>query len=246
METIMKGWFSAKQRAHTAVLRDLLIQIYARKPADLAFRGGTALAFFYGSDRFSKDIDFSSPNIEGYTVIDDVLESFEKEYSYKILNAWEDNIYETRSFRRYILTFGYGQFQDINVTIDYSIGKCALGLENRELSNGYSASSVSVMKPEELLAEKVRALYSRQKARDLYDLHYLCAVLHTRISLGAIAGKLAEDPSLKGVKYSFTSFKERIEGLRPFWGELRELVANFEALDFNDISTAALSAFRNV
>lgn len=245
IETIVKSWFSARQRVHTSILRDLLIEIFRRRPSDLAFKGGTAIAFFYGSDRFSEDIDFSSSDIEGYTTIDDTLESFEKSYSYKILNAWEDDLYQRGSFRRYPLAFGYEGKKEINVTIDYSIGKCILGTDRRDLSNGYSAASVSVMKAEELLAEKVRIIYARQKARDLYDLHYLCTVLNTGIRLGVIADKLAEDPSLKGRKYSFSSFRKRIEGLKPYWNDLNGIVNNYSALKFDDMSAAVMAAFRN-
>ncbi|MEM3247630.1 MAG: nucleotidyl transferase AbiEii/AbiGii toxin family protein [Candidatus Micrarchaeaceae archaeon] len=246
MESIIKDWFSEKQKAHAGILRDLLIEIFKRNPKDLTFKGGTAISFFYGSDRFSGDIDLSSSDIGDYSVIDDALETLEKTYNYTITNNWEDEIYQKSRFRRYFLTFKYGSFDSISATIDYSVGSCMLGVEKIDLSNGYFAAKVGVMKPEELLAEKVRTIYARHKGRDLYDLYYLCVVMKTMIGRSIIASKMSEDPSLKAKKYSFASFRKRILELKPYWSDLDGLVNNFNSLEFDRFSNAVIEAFRNI
>ena len=176
METIIKNWFNERQKAHASILRDLLIEVFKRRTSNLVFKGGTAISFFYGGDRFSEDIDLASPSMENYTTIDDAIESFEKRYSYRIMNAWEDEIYKRPRFRRYQLVFKYGIYEDISASIDYSTDRCITDIEKRDLANDYYAAKINFMGLDEILAEKVRAIYTRQKGRDLYDLYYLSAV----------------------------------------------------------------------
>ncbi len=211
----------------------------------MVFKGGTAISFFYGNNRFSEDLDFSSEDDEGYAIIDDALESFQKLHNYSMINNWEDEIEQSSSrFRRYHLEFGYGEYSTIRASIDYSIGACELGYEGREIGNGYRAAVVNVMKPEELVAEKVRAIYTRLKGRDLYDLYYLTVIMKTRISKGLILKKFEEDNSLKGSKYSMPSFKERIVELKPYWKDLKGILNDFDALSFDKVERDIFDAFR--
>jgi len=246
LDAIIKDWFTAAQRMQAVVLRDLLIEIFRRNPTGLVFKGGTALSFFYGSGRFSEDIDLSSGTNKDYTVIDDVLESFEKTYPYTIINDWEDEIEQaTNRFRRYHLIFKHGA-EDVRTTIDYSIGKHILDPVRKDLSNDYCASKINVMAPEEILAEKVRAVYSREKGRDLYDLYFLSVTMRIRVIRSLIFDKFREDPALKDIKYSFRTFAKRTEGLRKSWKELEGLVDGFDRLNFDTIKAAVLAVFLNI
>lgn len=246
MENIIKNWFSEKQKAHASILRDLLIEIFIRNPNGLVFKGGTAISFFYGGDRFSQDIDLSSPDMDCYAIIDDVLESLEKDYNYEIVNEWENEIYQQPRFRRYFLAFKYGLSDSINATLDYSIGNCILAPEKKDLANDYRATKIDVMQPEEILAEKILAIYSRQKGRDLYDLYHLSVSRRTRISKAVIAAKFKESVDLKGKKYSFGSFKDRVEALKPYWADLDGIVNNFSPESFDTIKGAVLDTFKTV
>ena len=242
----MKSWFNERQKAHASILRDLLIEVFRRRTNNLVFKGGTAISFFYGGDRFSEDIDLASPSMDNYTVIDDAIESFEKNYNYRIINDWEDEIYKRQHFRRYQLIFKYGTYEDISAAIDYSIDRCITDIEKRDLANDYYAAKIGIMGLEEILAEKVRAIYMRQKGRDLYDLHYLATVRRARISRSIINSKMKDEPSLKGRKYSFNSFKQRIEDIRPYWADLRGLVSNFDSIDFDSTRRGVLDIFKNI
>lgn len=242
----MKSWFNEKQRFHAAILRDLIIEIFRTRPANLLFKGGTAISFFYGSDRFSQDLDFSSEGIDDYATIDDAIASFDNNYNYKITNNWEDEIYTKSRFRRYQLTFRYGVYEDVTVTIDYSTVKCALGAEKRDLANSYYASKINLMKAEEILAEKVRTIYARKKGRDIYDLHFLSVIKRTRISRSLISAKLEEYPELKGKRYSFRSFSQSIRNIKPYWNDLDGIVNNFSSINFDAFSSDILDIFRNI
>ena len=61
-----------------------------------------------------------------------------------------------------------------------------------------------------------------------------------------IDAKMKDDPTLKGKKYSFNSFKQRIEDIKPYWRDLKGLVYDFDSVDFGGISGAVLDIFRNV
>jgi predicted nucleotidyltransferase component of viral defense system len=242
----IKTWFTELQKAQATVLKDMLIEIFRRNPKSLIFKGGTALAFFYGADRFSEDVDLSSDSIENYAIIDDALESFEKTYRHRIINDWENEIEQASSkFRRYHLIFMHDA-EDIHTMIDYSIGKCILKPIQKDLANDYYASKISVMAPEEILAEKVRAIYSRQKGRDLYDLHHLSVTMHIRIRRDLIFDKFDEDPKLKQVKYSFLTLEKRIEDMKKSWKDLEGLVNGFDNIDFEMMKNEVLAVFRNI
>jgi len=236
-------WLDEKQKAQLGILRDLLISIYVQVDREIVFNGGTALSFFYGSDRFSEDLDFSVQSESAYLSIDNAIERLEKKSNYEIVNDWEGEIERSSGFRRYLLRFKYGLYDSVNVHIDCSREKALIEPELKELSNGYYTAKIMVMKKEEMLAEKVRAIYTRQKGRDLYDLYFLAVILKTRISISLIHEKL----KIYGMKerYSFASFEKKVEEQREYWPDLKALVENFEALDFDKIKAEVLGAFRN-
>jgi predicted nucleotidyltransferase component of viral defense system len=242
----IKSWFTERQRRHTEVLKNLLIEIFKDNPRALVLKGGTALSLFHGSNRFSEDIDLSSSSMDNYVVIDDVLESIENRYNYRILNDWTSEIEQTGRFRRYFIRIIDNDGEVVETRIDYSIGKCEMEAVKRDLSNDYRMSKVDVMALEEILAEKVRALYTRQKGRDLYDLHYLSVTKRVEIRQKLIFYKFREDPKLKDVKYSFKTFEARVKGMKGNWGDLDGLVSNFEASAFDKVENEVLAAFRNV
>ncbi len=247
MEPIIRTWFTDKQKMHASILRDLLVEIFRRRPKSLVFKGGTAISFFYGSDRFSEDIDFSMDCLEDYATIDGALESFEDTYGYIIVNDWESEISQVSGlFRRYYLTFRYTGSETIDAEIDCSTDTCRLEPLKKELNNYYYPAVADTMDPEEILAEKVAALYTRRKARDLYDIYYLTAVMDVRINMNLISDKLREGPEPSRRAYSFNAFKERVEGLSGYWKELDGILNNFATLGFDKVSKGVLDRFRNV
>jgi len=236
-------WLGEKQKAQLSILRDLLINIFKRNNG-IVFKGGTAAAFFYGSERFSEDLDFSVDSEEAYLRIDGAIEDISAKGKYEIVNDWESEIESNGKLRRYLLRFKYGVEESINIHIDCSIEEVVLEPEQVVLSNGYDVAKILVMKKEEMLAEKVRAIYTRHKGRDLYDLYFLAVVLKTVISIGLIHDKFKRYGVAE--RFSSKSFNRRIEELRPYWNDLRGLVNNFEALDFDSVKNGVVEAFKNI
>jgi len=70
------------------------------------------------------------------------------------------------------------------------------------------------MKKEEILAEKVRAIYTRHKGSDLYDLYFLTIILRTQASISLIHEKF-KNYSI-AAKFSSKLFAAKVEELRPY------------------------------
>jgi len=236
-------WLDEKQKEQLSILRDLLINIFKRNNG-IVFKGGTALAFFYGSERFSEDLDLSVDSEEAYLRIDNAIEDISAKGKYEIVNDWENEIENDRGFRRYLLRFKYGLEESINIHIDCSIEEVVLEPEQVMLSNGYDVAKILVMKKEEMLTEKVRAIYTRHKGRDLYDLYFLAVILKTVISISLIHEKFKRYGVAE--RFSSESFSRRIEELRPYWNDLKGIVNNFEALDFGSVKNSVVEAFKNI
>ena len=89
--------------------------------------------------------------------------------------------------------------------------------------------SVFLMSEEELLAEKIRAIISRNNARDVYDLWYL---LQRKIKLNKDFVRQKLDYQKK--TYSKKLILGKIEQKRNIWDrELRQLIINFP--DFQSV-----------
>ena len=238
-------WLDEKQRMQLSILRDLLINIFkASKGNSIVFKGGTALSFFYRSDRFSEDLDFSVYSVEAYLTIDNAIELIAAKSRYEIVNDWESEIESNEKFRRYLLRFNYSVEESINTHIDCSVEKVILEPEQFMLSNDYDVAKILVMKKEEILAEKVRAIYTRHKGRDLYDLYFLAIILRTPISINLIYEKFKSYHI--ATKFSSKSFAAKVEELRPYWNDLKGIVNNFDALNFDSIKNNLIDAFKNI
>lgn len=244
---VKENWYTIEQTAASEILFDLLCEIFKTK-TNLIFKGGTALSFIYKSNRFSEDLDFQSETIDDFSLIDGTIENFAQKYDFKIINDWENEIADiSPKFRRYFLTFKYDNLE-IDVIIDYSIAKLHKPPISVYFSNGNSISNVVVMNPEEMLAEKVETIYNRNKERDLYDLYYLSVIKKYKISRSLIFDKFEENFELKNnnVRYSFSTFKQKIENYRNIWAGLKPFVRNFEQFKFDKIKDEVLDAFRNI
>ncbi|MGC8572335.1 MAG: nucleotidyl transferase AbiEii/AbiGii toxin family protein [Candidatus Micrarchaeia archaeon] len=244
MDILTSVWLDEKQRMQLNILQDILIEIFKSNGNEIVFKGGTAISFFYNGDRFSEDLDFSVKSENAYLNIDNAIENLEKTTKHEIINDWESEIESSKKFRRYFLKFGFGASDIINIHIDCSIENVILEPEIRELANKYYAAKIKVMRSEEILAEKVRAIYTRQKGRDLYDLYFLAVLLKSKVSINLIYEKFKS----YGVKekYSFYSFEKKIEELRPYWNDLKNLINNFERFNFDEVKADVLNIFKNI
>ena len=166
-------------------LQHLLLLALTGHSQGLVFKGGTALRLVYRGNRFSEDLDFNvatgADSLEGVAslralwqqTVDD-LANFGVQA--EVRNEWEGEV-------GYSLDVSYqGPLYDGR---DRSKGKVRVDISRRQepaearrelVHSEYDDVRpfvVTVLTPEHLLAEKVRALVVRAKPRDLYDVWLL-------------------------------------------------------------------------
>ena len=156
-------------------IQHIALNSIAEEP--LVFKGGTYLWFAHGLNRFSEDLDFTASE----QIPSDIAEKVSDNLG---LFGVENQVrYITNS--ETTLSFRINAKGPLNTA---KIDECIVYIEisKREqilkktlpVKLDYSAYSlpiktISGMALEEVGAEKIRAILTRQKARDIYDLYYL-------------------------------------------------------------------------
>jgi predicted nucleotidyltransferase component of viral defense system len=142
---------------------------------NLIFKGGTALRKCYGLDRFSEDLDFTCLKKVDLKKLETDLKRFDLDYDIRSSNRENDlRIFIRIKGPLYInslpqstckiqIDFSYRE----NIIIEPSIKR--IGMYITEIPT----FEISVMNEIEILAEKIRAIWIRSKARDMYDLMFL-------------------------------------------------------------------------
>lgn len=168
-----------KKANESVVLREylqllFLSKLYAEKEsAQIFFKGGTALHFIYNIERFSEDLDFTVelPEKTFLSFIKKLFSVISKEAQIQFKEK------KTISGRKFLLTaeptvLSYKTF----ISLDFSFREKVLKPEKSIIETDYPViftSYIYHLSQEEILAEKIRALLSRKKGRDIYDLWYL-------------------------------------------------------------------------
>ena len=182
----------------------ILDSIYAQSGSEsMIFQGGTALRWMYGGMRFSEDLDFVSQlSIEN-------IEKFITKATKKIQNAClaqfgagQLELQKKRSRKqaaKYFFIFRpVAHRERIAVRVEFEKLKTGIEPDSKtfilrdlplvsnlvvlgNLIMPYSSSIIMVETPEEILSDKIRALYERKylKGRDFYDIWWL--VNHMRV-----------------------------------------------------------------
>lgn len=143
------------------------------KSSKIFFKGGTAIHLVYQAPRFSEDLDFSVDfnEKEFLRFIWDVFKKFSKEENVVFKER------QTIAGHRFLLTalptiLGYKTF----INLDFSFREKVISPQRSILETEYPVlftSYIHHLSKEEIFAEKIRAVMTRLKGRDLYDLWYL-------------------------------------------------------------------------
>ncbi|MEK6920754.1 MAG: nucleotidyl transferase AbiEii/AbiGii toxin family protein [Nanoarchaeota archaeon] len=212
--------------------------LYGHFGKELIFKGGTSLSKVYGLDRFSEDLDFTLSREEK---IREVIEEGIKRF-YLEAEIEEQKFPNSLSFILRIRGPLYnGARQSLcKIEFDFSLREkvvlepkiITLGRLLRELP----PFEVIVMAKEEILAEKVRAIMTRTKARDVYDLWFLLE--DTPVNFSLICEKLAAVQK----EYSFTEFKKHLHLKKDIWeSELTFLITKVPS--FTEVKKVILERF---
>ncbi|MCL5090907.1 MAG: nucleotidyl transferase AbiEii/AbiGii toxin family protein [Patescibacteria group bacterium] len=139
------------------------------------FKGGTALHLIFGAPRFSEDLDFT------VQVNLDCFDNFIKSVFATLFQEEEVEFKEkkTLSGRRFLLTAKpSGLNYPVFINLDFSFREKVLSPEKSIIKTEFPVlftSYIYHLSAPEILAEKIRAIMTRKKGRDLYDLWFLAS-----------------------------------------------------------------------
>ena len=205
-----------KKINETVIFREYLQLLFLnklysyKKSENIFFKGGTALHLIYQAPRFSEDLDFT-------------VELREKEFLSFILTVFEDIKKEeslqfkekkTIAGKRFLLAASTEDLPyKIFINLDFSFREKVLEPQKDIIKvEDYPllfTNYVVHLSKEEIFAEKIRAIMTRKKGRDLYDLWYLA-------NLGVSFKELLVREKLKYYKLENTNISQIIKRVDSF------------------------------
>ena len=185
-------------------LQHLLLMLFYVRSQTLIFKGGTALRLVYRGSRYSEDLDFSTmiraepvatpidvAELHGlWQVVVTDLRDFGVEG--ELRNVWEGEVGFSFDVSYQGPLYDGRDRGEGKVRIDVSLRGEPSEIRRELVRSEYDDVRpfvVTVLTPEHLLAEKVRALLVRAKPRDLYDV-WLMVEQGTQLDADLIRQKL--------------------------------------------------------
>lgn len=141
--------------------------------AKIFFKGGTCLHLIYGISRFSEDLDFTVNQQEA-----DFLEFIKSPFK-ELAKENNCRIQEKKTIagKSFLLTAETDLIAGpVFIRFDFSFRESVLDPQKKIIETEFPVlfnTYINCLSAEEILAEKVRAILSRDKGRDYYDLWYL-------------------------------------------------------------------------
>jgi len=184
----------------------------------LIFKGGTALYKFYGLNRFSEDLDFVQN--KRYIDYERLKDRVVRDCAASGIGA-QSGIVEAHQKGTTVRLYFRGPLYNGNkqslcgIKLDFSHRERPLSTEIKTFTSFYddvASFDLHVMGMEEILLEKIRAIMTRDKPRDVFDLWFL-------LRKGANIDPRFLEKKLKIYKETFSVelFLGRIERMRLSW-----------------------------
>jgi len=201
--------------------------LYSLKDAErLYFKGGTAIHFFYGSFRFSEDLDFTSalppkklPGLLAQTMklLQSEVEGLELKDIQKKKNSLTGSI-----------KYSKGKAHPLNIRLDFSFREKPITKIVAPIETPFPIAAYPLvihLSAEEILAEKIRAVLSRGKGRDVFDIWFL-------LSKGISVKRNYIEKKMRWYKMTFSGEKliKAIESFKE--KELRDDLGKFLPKDY--------------
>lgn len=222
----LKDLVKSKKIGESVVFREYLQLLFLQKiysfnlSEKVFFKGGTAIHLVYGAPRYSEDLDFTVELIRDdlKKLLDKVFSGLENEYAMRFKDR------KSLAGKRYMMVCrSVDDRYDVFVNLDFSFRESILERATSRIETGFPLvfdNFVHHLSDREMLAEKIRAITSREKGRDLYDIWYLMA-RGTKLDEELITKKLAyfdEKLDWSKVKGRVEKFdkKKFVLDLRPF------------------------------
>lgn len=227
-------------------LQDLvLFSLYSKIGGELIFKGGTCLYKFYKLNRFSEDLDFTLvKKININKTLNKIVSDLD------LLNI-KGKIKEIKKYRTEInirILFNgplYKGSKETQCFIPLNISqkeRVVLEPEREMMLSLYREIpnfELFVMKEQEIFAEKIRAILTREKPRDVYDLWFLLSKKNVKPDLELVDKKLR----LYNTEFNLNRFKKAIDRKKGIWNiDLKNLIIG-ELPSFDKIRTEIFERF---
>lgn len=200
-------------------LQDIsLLGIYREFGNKLLFKGGTCLHKLYQLNRFSEDLDFTAEKgfkpKDFFARLPSLFSLFNINGSVKVepfqhsINVYLDvngPLYNGRKESRSRLL--------LNISLREKVFLPPLRIPYTPIYQEVRPFDLYAMEEKEILAEKIRAIYQRVKARDLYDLWYLLTVKKVQLDFTLVQKKLSHI----GLKFSRDAFLQKVHEKKNSW-----------------------------
>ncbi|MFH1432286.1 MAG: nucleotidyl transferase AbiEii/AbiGii toxin family protein [archaeon] len=220
-----------------------LLSISRNTKDELIFKGGTCLSKFHKLDRFSEDIDFTlKKDIDIENLAKKIIRDFSSfgiEAQMKAKKIVRNSTMITIRTKGPLYTGTPQSYSCIRIDINH---KSEVNLEpkiKKYISSYPDIPSFTLitMQKKEILSEKIRAIMTRSKARDIYDLWFLLE-LGTEIDTTLIKEKLKYYKE----KWDKDQFIKRLDIKEIAWqNELKPLITRVPDLkDTKDTITGKL------
>jgi predicted nucleotidyltransferase component of viral defense system len=208
-------------------IQHLFLSVLCSRSQGLLFKGGTALRVLYHSPRYSEDLDFNTTrdladtkalfrraiaDLAHFGVAAVARNEWESDAAYSFDLSYEGPLYDGRDRSK-------GK-----VRVDTNLRPEKVAVERRLVSSEYDdvvPFLLTALTVEHIFAEKVRALLTRGKARDLYDLWFL-----TEQGLSVDVALINAKLTLYETAFECKRFQQQVGALKDSWHrDLRPLLA---------------------
>lgn len=212
-----------------------LLNFYKKIKDEIIFKGGTALQKNYGLNRFSEDLDFTmKSDINMEPVLSHITTSL-KIFGYESIKKKlkEDEISKNYHIKIKGPLFNGTEQSHTYIKIEISKReKIILPVITNTITPIYKdlpPYTVSLVTPEEIMAEKIKAIITRDNARDIYDLWFLTQK-KIKIPVSLINSKLKYFKK----EFNYKEFEKSIEKKEKIYNqEMEQLIPaliNFEEI----------------
>ena len=223
-----------------------LLSISKHTKNELIFKGGTCLYKFHKLNRFSEDLDFSAVDkINIDNLISHIILDFEKFGIKACIHKKKEpynSILITLRLEGPLSSGNPTTFAriGIDINISSSVELTSDFLKYTPIYPEISEISVLCMNPEEIFAEKIRALMTRNRARDLFDLSFLL-----KKNIHAKKGLINKKMKYYNIKFDVKKLITNIKSLEKKWkNELSGFTS--EIPDFNQVSKNAINSLKKI
>ena len=226
----MRPW---QQEKH--YLQSLILTIISDYP--LVFNGGTYLWLFHGLNRFSEDLDFTAkgPLERNFiTFVSRSINLYGYENEIKILK--DDKL--GLSVRFLINGPLHSSDKDrcviyVEVSRREKIVLPSLSLKIDFPQYDIPVKNLSGMNLDEVGSEKVRAILTREKGRDIFDLYYLIRRKNIKFNIELVNRKLA----YYNLNFDSSEFMQKLESRNKIYSKELKPVILGDLPDFDEVKS---------